>query len=189
MPRKIEDDRRHIKIRKAILDGMRARGKNVLFDHADQWDRVRIGGQWFDLDDIANRVREAEDREIMIGTIHDRLTAVVQKLKALGLDAHEISIHAHPTAIRPFALCFDSARYPGRSVREIEFDGAGTKWLGHWVYQDTRLEAKDRIDVRIRRQRAITVPLDSLPRVDEQCAPATNEIASRCVLEISPRAT
>lgn len=65
--RRIEDDKRHTAIVNAIVEGCRAQGKRASFYDDRELDQLpigvaSIGGVHINVDDIANRIIEAEEK-------------------------------------------------------------------------------------------------------------------------------
>lgn len=108
-------------------------------------------------------------------TIYDRLSMCVDALRTVII-GQQLSIRGHPLAIRPFALCFDATRHPGRSISEIVNGPKGEiEWRGVLVLQDGRVEQRDRLWLEINFKPALVVGLAAWPEVLDTCPPIIRE--------------
>lgn len=111
----------------------------------------------------------------IMGTIYDRLSMCVDALRTVII-GQQLSIRGHPLAIRPFALCFDATRHPGRSISEIVNGPKGEiEWRGVLILQDGRVEQRDRLWLEINFKPALVVGLTTWPEVLDTCPPIIRE--------------
>lgn len=123
----------------------------------------------------------------MIGTIRERLSAVVGAMvKQDGLSVDALAIAGHPNAIRPFALEFD--RDTSRAEIEFKDDGA-IVWKGFQIVQHRHLGDEAHIFVCIDRIRAVRIPLDGFPAIDDMCPRFHRPAVEAALKLITPRAT